>query len=174
MKSFSHYTDQQERISEFLQFCMEQLDLSELPKIYLIDNKQAAMKAKSFGGYMPEDRVIRVNIAERHMADVFRTLAHELVHYRQDCDGRLDEMSGETGSEIENEANSLAGVIMRNFARANDRLFEENEVWDEPMPPGTQKGPLSRSQKDAARQRAALNGREYPNMIDNMWASKNA
>lgn len=173
MKSFSHYTSQQERISEFLNFCMEQLDLSDLPKIYLIDNKQAAMEAKSFGGYMPGDRVIRVNIAERHMADVFRTLAHELVHYRQDCDGRLDEMSGETGSEIENEANSLAGVIMRNFARTNDRLFEEKEVWDKPMPPGSG-GKLRPSQKLAARRRAARKNRKYPNMIDNMWASNNA
>jgi len=39
-------------------------------------------------------------------------------------EGRLKPNSGVTGSEEENEANSKAAVIMRNFAQAKPNLFE--------------------------------------------------
>lgn len=48
----------------------------------------------------------------------------------------------------------------------------EEEVWDKPMPDSKKQGSLSAEQKAKARARAARAGRSYPNMIDNMWASK--
>lgn len=134
MKKFSSYIQEKkndflEEAENFVKFACEWLELDEPPAIYLSDNKRHAVAQKSFGGYSPSDKDIRVNIAERHKVDVFRTLAHELVHYRQDIDGRLDEDSGQTGSEIENEANAVAGIIMREYARAtNGAIFEEYEV----------------------------------------------
>jgi hypothetical protein len=58
------------------------------------------------------------------MADILRTLAHELVHRRQDEQGRIDYNSGDTGSEIENEANSTAGVLLRNFGKVHENIYE--------------------------------------------------
>lgn len=46
------------------------------------------------------------------------------------------------------------------------------EVWDKPMPDSKKKGSLSPEQKAKAKARAERAGRSYPNMIDNMWASK--
>jgi Zn-dependent peptidase ImmA (M78 family) len=51
-------------------------------------------------------------------------LAHELTHYKQDLEGRIDENSGEAGSDIENEANATAAVIMRNYGKANRGIYE--------------------------------------------------
>lgn len=46
-------------------------------------------------------------------------------------------------------------------------------VWDKPRPKKLGKSkPLTEAQKKKARARAARAGRKYPNMIDNMWASK--
>jgi hypothetical protein len=56
------------------------------------------------------------------MADILRTLAHELVHHMQNLNG--DELNGDDGSGIENEANAMAGVIMREFGRENPEIFE--------------------------------------------------
>jgi Zn-dependent peptidase ImmA (M78 family) len=56
------------------------------------------------------------------MADILRTLAHELVHHMQNLNG--DELNGEDGSDTENEANAMAGVIMREFGRENPEIFE--------------------------------------------------
>lgn len=52
-----------------------------------------------------------------------------------------------------------------------DKVVEE-EVWDKPMPDSKKQGSLSPEQKAKAKARAERAGRSYPNMIDNMWASK--
>lgn len=130
MRKFSDYLTEkrvtknvQEHVDDFVSFACDYLDI-ECPEITLYNDKKLATENKSFGGYHPSTQEIKVNIAERHRADVFRTLAHELVHYKQHLDDRLDEDSGNTGSDQENEANAIAGIIMRNYARANEKLFE--------------------------------------------------
>lgn len=49
----------------------------------------------------------------------------------------------------------------------------EKEVWDTKNPKKKSKD-LSSDAKAAAKARAARAGRPYPNLIDNMWASKRA
>ena len=111
-------------VSEFMKHVMDELKLKNLPRIALSDNSQEAIDLRSWGGYQPSNKSIHIVIAKRHPADIFRTLAHELVHYKQDLEGRLKPDSGTTGSEEENEANSRAAVIMRNFAQVKPNLFE--------------------------------------------------
>jgi hypothetical protein len=36
-------------------------------------------------------------------------------------------MSGETGSVIENEANAKAGVLLRDFGKINDSIYEHKK-----------------------------------------------
>ena len=111
-------------VKEFMRHVMQELRLDSLPIIKFSDNSQEAITNKSWGGYMPGEQSIRIVTAKRHPADIFRTLAHELVHYKQDITGRLKPNDGKTGSDIENEANSRAAIIMRNFAQAKPNLFE--------------------------------------------------
>jgi hypothetical protein len=102
----------------------KELKLDSLPKIKFSNDSQEAVEHGSWGGYRPEEKSIRIVIAKRHPADIFRTLAHELVHYKQDITGRLQAGDGKTGSDVENEANSRAAIIMRNFAQEKPSLFE--------------------------------------------------
>lgn len=53
------------------------------------------------------------------------------------------------------------------------RIWEivNEEVWDKPNPKKTH-SKLSPEKKAAAKRRAKSAGRPYPNLIDNMWASK--
>ena len=65
--------------------------------------------------------------------DVFRSIAHELVHHKQNLDGRLGkniEKEGVTGSKIENEANSEAGKIMRYFGGLNPFYFDMDYITE--------------------------------------------
>ena len=57
-------------------------------------------------------------------------------------------------------------------AAEKDVATMHEEVWDKPMPDSKKQGSLSPEQKAKAKARAAKAGRSYPNMIDNMWASK--
>ena len=79
---------------------------------------------RSFGGYIPSKKEIYIVIANRNLADILRTLAHELVHWKQDLEGRLNENSGQTGSDEENEANSIAGIVLRNYGKKNPIIYE--------------------------------------------------
>lgn len=117
-------------VKDFISLVKNELNLDKLPKIILSNDSEEANNMRSWGGYRPFNKSIRVIIAGRHAADIFRTLAHELVHYKQDLEGRLKPDSGKTGSEDENEANSRAAIIMRKFAEQKPNLFEHllNEV----------------------------------------------
>ena len=123
-------TDIHAIVKKFLPFVQRHLDLSDLPEIELLDQPLEG----TFGRY--GDGQIRVMAHGRHPIDVLRTLAHELVHYKQDSEGRIHDDSGETGSDEENEANAVAGVIMRDFDQANPELLtalKESQVPTGPI-----------------------------------------
>lgn len=108
-------------MKRFVEYACGELNIDE-PKIHIINSPTYSQEYKSFGGYIPSEEKIMVVVHNRNMADILRTLAHELVHHMQNING--DELNGEDGSEIENEANAMAGVIMRKFGRENPEIFE--------------------------------------------------
>ena len=112
-------------IKEFIKFAAKELGLNRLPESLTLSSDNAeAKKRKSFGTFDPNDNKIWLYIKNRNMADILRTLAHELVHRKQDEEGRIDYNSGDTGSEIENEANAQAGVLLRKFGKIHDNIYE--------------------------------------------------
>jgi hypothetical protein len=114
---------------DFIRFAAKHLELKTLPKFdFVFDNKES-VERKSFGGYMPGGEHITITVKNRHIMDVCRTLAHELVHYSQDLKNELeDDDAGATGSPQENEANARAAVIMRNWGKKHPDLFEKESV----------------------------------------------
>jgi hypothetical protein len=110
-------------LEDFLPFVMKLLKLDKLPRISVHKTIETGDQP-SFGGYNPADGTIQLALKDRHPADVLRTLAHELVHFKQDQQGELDENSGTTGSNEENEANTTAGIIMRHFNKRFPQYLE--------------------------------------------------
>ena len=115
-------------IGEFIKYSIKNLGLQSPPSSLTLsyDNDQAKER-RSFGYFDPNNKKIWVYVKNRNMADILRTLAHELVHRKQEEDGRLDINSGKTGSPIEDEANSLAGVLLRNFGKINNSIYEHKK-----------------------------------------------
>jgi len=112
-------------IKNFVDFISKKINLgNELPRVILTYNEGEAKTNTSFGSYSPQNNEIKIVAINRNMADILRTLAHELIHYSQQIEGKLDINSGEDGSDQENEANSLAGVIMREFGKIYPIIFE--------------------------------------------------
>lgn len=106
--------DFSQMMKDFLPLAMQILNIDILPKIKLEINVKDA-EQPTFGRYANMDNVIYLAIENRHPVDIARTLAHELVHFKQGLMNQLDQNSGDTGSPEENEAHAVAGVIMRNF-----------------------------------------------------------
>jgi Zn-dependent peptidase ImmA (M78 family) len=99
---------------DFLPLAMQVLEIGHLPKMQFAPEINTGDQP-SFGMYVPDENMLVVALANRHPVDILRTVAHELVHYKQHMDGELTPDSGETGSPHENQAHEIAGVIMRNF-----------------------------------------------------------
>jgi hypothetical protein len=115
----------QPMVDSFVDFASSELGIKSLPNIQYKDSDENDDQP-SFGGYCPGSKTITVSTKNRHPMDIFRTIAHELVHSKQDEDGRLKDVAkeGSTGSDIENEANSQAGIIMRKHAKNARHMFK--------------------------------------------------
>ena len=109
-------------IGDFVNYAIEELAIQQAPKIHLVTDNAFAKENRSFGSYLPDHAVIHVYITNRNTADILRTVAHELVHHRQNELGM--EMDGGTGSDIENQANSIAGVLLRNYGEYHEMIYE--------------------------------------------------
>lgn len=103
-----------EMFRKFLPLAMKIIELDHLPKMVFMQKIDDADQP-TFGRYVNDEKTLYVALANRHPNDILRTIAHELTHYKQDTEHELTHDSGETGSPHENEANALAGVVMRNF-----------------------------------------------------------
>ena len=112
-------------IGEFIKFAIKNLEIQNPPRnLSLSYDTNKAKEMRSFGYFSPNDNKIWVYCANRNMADILRTLAHELVHRKQDEDGRISYESGKTGSDIENEANARAGVLLRDFGKQHEEIYQ--------------------------------------------------
>ena len=116
-------------LHEFVRFAAKDLELDSLPKFDFVFDSKRSLEHKSFGGYQPGAEHITITVVNRHIMDVCRTLAHELVHYSQDLKNELDDDdAGTTGSPQENEANARAAVIMRNWGKKHPDLFDQDAI----------------------------------------------
>ena len=113
-----HETHENDYIKSFLPIAKEHLGITDLPYIKIV-NTVPGTDGTTFGRYEPEQNTIWLVTKGRHPKDALRTLAHELVHYQQGVEDRLNNESGATGSNEENEANAVAGVLMRHYNEAN-------------------------------------------------------
>ena len=114
---------------DFVRFAAEHLELKTLPKFDFVFDSKQSVERKSFGGYMPGAEHISITVKNRHINDICRTLAHELVHYKQDLNNELeDDEAGATGSPQENEANAEAAVILRNWGKQHPEYFDKESI----------------------------------------------
>jgi hypothetical protein len=117
----------QQSIQHFVEFATKRLKLKETPKITLVGGREFAEVKTSLGGFDPETKEIYVATEGRLTADILRTLAHEMVHRKQDEMGlvRNPMQDGKDGSPIENQAHAVAGILMREYGRINKQIYNE-------------------------------------------------
>jgi hypothetical protein len=103
-------------IKLFIKFAAKELGLRSYPIINLVGSSENKMDA--FGH--SQGNKITVRITDRHPIDIMRTIAHELMHYKQNI----------TKKKIGNEdqANEIAGRIMRKFDIKYPHVFKDKAV----------------------------------------------
>jgi hypothetical protein len=109
----------EEKLDDFVQFACDHLKLQDTPKIELVQVRDDNMTTAN---YCPNTKNIKVYAKGRALFDIARSLAHELVHHKQNVNG--EELNGETGSDCENQANATAGQIIRLYGKKNPDFYE--------------------------------------------------
>ena len=101
---------------KFLKYAISELKLQDVEiKIRLLS--KSPNEPITTGCYSPQNKTISTICDGRHMIDYCRTIAHELTHMKQDVDNRINGNEQEIGGEIENEANVIAGIVMKKFIK---------------------------------------------------------
>lgn len=128
-KTVNEHTDHRSALQQFVRYVIDRLQIDPVPRILLHKNNHWSEKNHSFGRYDPDTATLHVSLPDRHILDVMRTAAHELVHCHQhQVHNTMPANAGTTGSDWENDANVKAGIIMRDFAAANPDLFKTQPI----------------------------------------------
>lgn len=114
-------------VKDFIKFAYLELGIKTLPSVVFTEDNNFTQSNRSFGSYSPNEYSVVVYTKSRNIADVLRSLAHELVHHLQNEEQRIQPGSGDDGSDIENEANAVAGVLLRKYGKINPLIYESKK-----------------------------------------------
>ena len=127
-KMFLEDDDTESFVTEFIFTTADELGIKKLPGVHMHKDDDWSRENNSFGRYDPDTHDLHVSLVNRHPLDIMRTIAHELAHCRQHEIDPVKPGDGATGSDVENEAHAVAGIVMRNFANSHPEYFERPAV----------------------------------------------
>lgn len=111
------------QISDFINFAKKHLGITDDVKVALAYERTPDLTTTA---YYDLNGLVKIYVKNRAIIDICRSIAHELVHHKQNLEGRLSDVvkDGEDGSTIENEANAVAGVIIRKYGKLHPELYK--------------------------------------------------
>jgi len=105
---------------KFIKFIQDELDLNTPFRVQLVADRSDDLKTYAY--YDPNSGLVKVYCKNRGLADVLRSVAHELIHHLQNQRGQLQFPVQDVGGQIEDEANSVAGQLVKKFGYMNPKL----------------------------------------------------
>lgn len=124
MKRFKSYLTEgmllESKLKDFIDFASDHLKIEKAPEITLVQVRDGNMTTAN---YCPQSKTMKIYAKNRALFDIARSIAHELVHHKQNVNGET--LDGSTGSDCENEANAVAGQIIRLYGEKNPEFYEE-------------------------------------------------
>jgi len=122
IKSTAH--DIESRVRKFADWAIKKLALKRKPNIEYSHDLDKVKQHRTFGTTLP-DSTVWVYLGNRNSADIMRTLVHELIHCKQfELGTATPNMDEEQRQSIEDEANAIAGRIMREYGKQNANIYE--------------------------------------------------
>ena len=125
VEAVAEQKDIKQVLKPFVDSCVKYLGIEQAPKIVLKRDPEWTRRNGTFGRYDTDTRSVTLAVSGRHVLDILRTLAHELTHARQDEQAGMPVDAGETGSPYEDEANAMAGRIMRHWVDQYPEFFKD-------------------------------------------------
>lgn len=109
-------------ITKFAKHCIKELGITTKVKIKLSKHQTGMPTAGYFDPYNCE---VFVAVHNRAIADIMRTLAHELTHCKQKQDGTNFPHDDDGLQPLEDEANTMSGRLVRYWGREHREIYED-------------------------------------------------
>jgi hypothetical protein len=117
-------SSREQKIIDFMQWCKRKLKLKqELPSIEFSDEKDSEDMHHT-GYYSDHEDKLWVYTGNRNLIDILRTVAHEFTHRKQGEQGRIEADQSYPGSPIEQEADAVAGYLMKLYGKEHPEIIE--------------------------------------------------
>ena len=129
-------SSEKKTVDDFVDFVKKELNIDNDVEVKLQNNKDgikttAVYKYKDGEDEEFEDSEIRVFTLGRALVDVLRSIAHELVHHMQNEKGDLEGKVSNVGGPIEDEANSVAGEMIKKYGLKDPEIYGDKEEMGE-------------------------------------------
>jgi len=113
----------EDKIDDFVDFVSGDLELEDN---FTVDITNDSDDVETLASYDINNNEVTVLGKDRALPDIIRSVAHELVHHKQNERGELTgrKEEGEDGSPWEDEANAKAGELVRKYGRENPEIYE--------------------------------------------------
>jgi hypothetical protein len=122
-KEIFESVEKQKQLERFVKWSCNRLGINDIPKIRYGDSLEEVEEKRTFGS-THSNGYVWVYVGDRNMADIMRTLCHELVHHRQfEVKLASDDMNDETKQSIEDVANAVAGRLMREYGKQHVEIY---------------------------------------------------
>ena len=110
-------------VDDFIEFGKNELSLGDGFNVRLTDDND---ELETLASYNMSDNEITVLQKNRAVPDIIRSIAHEMVHHKQNELGDLrgNPEEGEDGSPWEDQANAKAGELVRMFGREYPEIYD--------------------------------------------------
>jgi hypothetical protein len=125
-------SDEKQHLERFVDFVKKELNIeNDVNIIYQTDKDgiktTAVYKYQDGGDEEFEQSEVRVYTKERALQDIMRSVAHELVHHQQNERGELEGKISNVGGPIEDEANAVAGELLKKYGIDHPEIYGEEE-----------------------------------------------
>ena len=126
-------------LSSFLKYATNKMGFKKPPSLFFVSDKDnAQLPLGKTAHYDPTNMGVTVYTDQRHPKDILRSLSHELVHHKQNCDGQFDEM-GEMGEgyaqndkhlrSMEEEAYLEGNMCFRDWEDTHKKQLQESNYY---------------------------------------------
>jgi hypothetical protein len=130
----------QSLIKEFYPHAQKQLGFNKPVSVnFLSDPVNSANPLGRTAQYDPDSHNIGLYVDKRHPKDILRSFSHELVHHKQNCQGKFDNVVATEGyaqqdghlREMEKEAYLEGNMLLRDWEDSKKQQIKESKPMNE-------------------------------------------
>ena len=115
-----NYTPEKIRLmGEFILFCADNLPIRGLFEVHVVNSREPH-GISTTALYEVGNNCCKVYGKNRALADVMRSVAHEMTHMMQDQIGIIKGPIRDAGGFHEDQANARAGELIKRFAKSKE------------------------------------------------------